>query len=295
DMQMPIMDGYEATRNIRAHKTLRNLPIIAMTASTMVEDIEKARAVGMNDHIGKPFDLPGLLHTMANWITPKTASRGFPPELPSKHPDSKPPFPSLPGIDTDAGLAVAQNDTALYLRLLHRFRDSQQNFEAGFRQTLEQHDLAAARFIAHNLKGVAGNLGAHALQKAAETLETACQQQSTGIASLLNALLTELQQVLAGLNVLPDTSAATQPGNATIGAEADPDRHELETLLGKLHQLIANDKVEAADVLDKLLSLTSNQAHVDDFNRVAQAVRGYDFETALRRLNTLAEHLKVAL
>ncbi len=71
DVHMPVMDGYTATREIRKQPRFKELPIIAMTANVMKGDREKAEEAGMNDHVGKPFDLSKLLNTMAYWITPR--------------------------------------------------------------------------------------------------------------------------------------------------------------------------------------------------------------------------------
>ena len=68
DCMMPVMDGYEATQKIRAQNTLKNLPIIAMTANAMKKDVEKVLSVGMNDHIAKPINPDTMLITMAKWI-----------------------------------------------------------------------------------------------------------------------------------------------------------------------------------------------------------------------------------
>ena len=73
DLQMPVMDGYTATSEIRKLPQCKNLPIIAITANVMTDDREKVIAAGMNDHIGKPFKQQEIFNTMARWITPSNS------------------------------------------------------------------------------------------------------------------------------------------------------------------------------------------------------------------------------
>jgi CheY-like chemotaxis protein len=75
DCQMPVMDGYEATRALRQHPQWRDLPVIAMTADAMVGDREKALAAGMNDHVAKPIHVDEMFATLARWIRPADAGQ----------------------------------------------------------------------------------------------------------------------------------------------------------------------------------------------------------------------------
>jgi CheY-like chemotaxis protein len=76
DCQMPVMDGYAATRELRGHPQWRDLPVIAMTANAMVGDREKALATGMNDHIAKPINVAEMFATLARWVRPEVAAPG---------------------------------------------------------------------------------------------------------------------------------------------------------------------------------------------------------------------------
>lgn len=127
-------------------------------------------------------------------------------------------LPVLPGIDTRAGLATTQGGLALYRRLLARFRDNQREFEHQFRTTQAQADLAAARRLAHTLKGVAGTIGARGVQASAHALEMACQERSDGIEDRLRAVMAELRPVLAGLEALP----AAEEGKGERLPDGDP-------------------------------------------------------------------------
>ena len=75
DCQMPVMDGYEATRLLRQQPHLRDIPVIAMTANAMVGDREKVLAAGMNDHIVKPINIDDMFATLARWVRPGRTQR----------------------------------------------------------------------------------------------------------------------------------------------------------------------------------------------------------------------------
>ena len=114
DIQMPVMDGYTATREIRKKPGLDDLPIIAITANAMAGDRDKALAAGMNDHIPKPLDVDQALATLAKWIKPATPSPEIRPERNTESLEADEGLDDLPGIDTVAGLKVVQGNTGMY-------------------------------------------------------------------------------------------------------------------------------------------------------------------------------------
>lgn len=165
DCQMPVMDGFQASRAIRANPALDKLPIIAMTANAMAGDREKVLASGMQDHIAKPVNVAEMYATLARWLRPAPGEgqAGMLPAASNAHAASvdaaggKPaPLPALPMVDVRAGLATSMGDEKLYRRLLVKFRDGQQDFAAMFVQALMGGDATAPERLAHTLKGVAG-------------------------------------------------------------------------------------------------------------------------------------------
>jgi signal transduction histidine kinase/CheY-like chemotaxis protein len=205
DIQMPVMDGFEATRAIRAIPGLERLPIIAMTANAMAGDRDKCLDVGMNDHIAKPIDAELLFRTLANWIAPGHAPAATAVRMAkeSSLPDD------LPGIDLPAALKRLGGDTALMRSLLASFLRDHANDALKLRQAVAAGDMQSAHHIAHTLKGVAGAIGASALQAAATTVDAAVKQ-GTPAAALLDALEDALTSVTNGLGNLPaEARAAT--------------------------------------------------------------------------------------
>jgi CheY-like chemotaxis protein len=224
DIQMPVLDGYATTERIRAQRQFLALPVIAMTANAMDTDREQALNVGMNDHVCKPIELDELVIRLARWVKPRgrsdtTASADRPPTLPGNgREDNVTPtvpnaMPPLPGIDVAAGLAVARNNPRFYRKLLLTMLDGYGEFEARFRDAQTDADPEAAMRLAHSLKGVAANLGAKAVQRAAHELEKACQNDE-GIPAALESLLAELEPVLAGIVVMRDSNVIPGPVTA---------------------------------------------------------------------------------
>jgi signal transduction histidine kinase/CheY-like chemotaxis protein len=211
DCQMPVMDGYAATRALRQQPQWRDLPVIAMTANAMVGDRDKAVAAGMNDHIAKPIKVHDVFATLARWVRPAASALVAPP------PDKAREWPGddllALGVDVRAGLASVLDNQALYLRLLCKFRDQECNFLARFTGTRAAGDTQAAMRFAHDLKSSSGTLGMPAIQQAAEALEIACAKGATGaeIAALAQQVAGVLEPVVAGLGRLEPVLHPTAP------------------------------------------------------------------------------------
>jgi signal transduction histidine kinase/DNA-binding NarL/FixJ family response regulator len=210
DCQMPVMDGYEATRELRRNPALQDLPVIAMTANAMAGDRDKVLAAGMNDHIAKPIRVDYLFATLARWVRPAAATAAPPAPGPQEQaPQDQAPQPQdLPALDRRLGLEATDGDEALYRHLLEMFRRHEADFEQRMRRQLDQGELLAATRTAHDLKAEAGTLGLLALQQAAAALEAACAQNGARaiIDPLLGDVVQRLQPHLADTPVATDTA-----------------------------------------------------------------------------------------
>ncbi len=176
DLQMPEMDGYQATAKLRSDARFATLPIIAMTAHATIEERQRCLAAGMNDHIAKPIDPDNLFETVGAILhTPRK-----PPRRPMRRADraaQRPQdddaddLPSIAGLDTKDGLSRVGGNRKLYLKLLRQFVEQQGPAVEQITEALASGDIALAERLAHTLKGVAGNIGATQVQAAAGALE----------------------------------------------------------------------------------------------------------------------------
>ncbi|AFL73229.1 PAS domain S-box [Thiocystis violascens DSM 198] len=284
DCQMPVMDGYEATREIRRQARYQSLPVIAMTANVMTGDREKALESGMNDHIGKPINVREMFATMAKWIVPAQPAAET---IPASLADASLEIPDLPGIDTAAGLAITQHNPTLYRRLLLKFRESQRDFAAQFAAARMDDDPEGATRCAHSLKGVAGNIGATGIEEAARRLELACnaRQNRDMIDARLADTVAALEPVLRGLAAL-EKPQAIQSGTGAV------DQGELEPMLHRLRALLQDDDTDAADLIETLEPLLSGTPLTPSLIRMTQAIEEYDFEAALTELDTMERALQ---
>ena len=205
DCQMPVMDGFEATRALRQRLSLKALPVIALTADSLEGDRERVLKAGMTDHIGKPFEVEQMFATLARWIHPVAAPASAPSApaaaAPARDAD---PLARLPGIDARIGRNSTMSNDALYRRLLGMYREGQRNFGAQFAAARAGGDHATALRLVHNLRATSGSLGAAAVQQSARALETACARGSDDaeITELLDTVISDLDPVITGLGEL---------------------------------------------------------------------------------------------
>ena len=293
DCQMPVMDGYEATRRLRKVARHADLPVIAMTANVMAGDREKALAAGMNDQIGKPIDLREMFSTMARWITPARLTSD--PIVTAAEVRARVRAPDVAGIDRAAGLRVTGNDPALYEHVLRRFLESQEDFAKQFRAEADGGDATGPHRLVHTLKGLAGTIGAHELADAAAALETTLVTDGADIEAALDATLGILDRLLDGLREALEPTADV----ATIAddvATADDlvvfNDDELGVVLQQLRELL-----EAADSDADLVFRSSVEAALEAGSFTAQAraigaaLDDYDYDAALGAVVRLQEQI----
>ncbi|MCB1734834.1 MAG: response regulator [Gammaproteobacteria bacterium] len=283
DIQMPELDGYSATREIRADSRFASLPVIAMTANAFASDRDKAKAAGMNDHIAKPIDVDKLFAVLDRWITVPEARRAAatPVALRADRGGTRQALPVLPGGDASQGLARTGGNVGRYLDLLHKFADSQKDAVERVKKSLNRGDMEAAIRDAHTLKGVAGNIGANRLHSLAADLEARLKSGDTPDPALA-AVSDNLTEVI---DAIPMKSAHSV--SATVRSQID-ERAELD----RLRALLAEDDVEAGEVVKNLLDGIPDGPFRAALTAVAARVDEYDFEAALAALpesNTVPE------
>jgi signal transduction histidine kinase/CheY-like chemotaxis protein len=273
DMQMPEMDGLEATRAIRALPGWESKPILAMSANAFSEDRQACTDAGMNDFIAKPVEPDQLYATLAQWLPPRSRGEEVQTVIASPVVDDGGlhGLPAVDGLDLMRGLSVVQN-RANYLRLLALFVDKHGPDSQRLQQMLDAGDLSGIQKLAHTLKGSAGNLGAMRVSEAADTLQSAVRQTATRveIERCTKCLIDELLPLLAGIR----DALADSPAPAAI------DLNRLDEVLTKLKQLLEKGNIAASDLAcaeEQLLRAALGKEGDEIVRRIAH----FEYEGAL--------------
>jgi CheY-like chemotaxis protein len=210
DMQMPVMDGVTATREIRRMARFANLPIVAMTANAMEQDRRKCMDAGMNDFLVKPIDPQELWSILLRWVrTSKVPAERAPAPAPQPKPLPAGELPRIEGLDTALGLSRMMGKKPLYLAMLRRYAAGQKDLGPQVRTALAGGDRTTAERLAHTLKGVSANVGAVTVQNLAEAVELALRGDQPVDEVLLH--LVELELPLQGLVAALETQLAPNP------------------------------------------------------------------------------------
>jgi CheY-like chemotaxis protein len=271
DVQMPVMDGYTATRAIRKDERFKELPIIAMTAHAMAGDEDKSLEAGMNGHVAKPIDPDQLFSTLLKWIKPSekrtTTEKPVVPLKPSeenKVVSINEELPeSLPGFDLADGLKRLQGNKKLYRKLLLSFATDYRGAANDIRVALDAKDFERTYSLVHNIKGLAGNLSATDLQASAVSLEKLVKgvEKKTPPANELNLRFSELETALN--QALESAQGIGAPAEENICKLSD---EEITAIPAELAHDIAKrirDAAEMGDVMTLNAIAEEIKAHSD--------------------------------
>jgi CheY-like chemotaxis protein len=292
DMQMPVMDGHQATLAIRRQPRFATLPIVAMTAHAMAEERERCLAEGMNDHITKPIDPDTLYQAVARW--------GNPPEGVPDSPASTALLASgenllpaqIPGIDLADGLRRVANKPLIYLKLLRMFVSDQAHAAQMVRRALAEGDRPLALRTVHTVHGVAGNLGARALSATAKALEQLLRTDAPAepVEAALADFATRLAEQIAAIRTALDL--AHQPSAAPGSDEQPVDAGQLAALeprLTVLRQQVLESDTEAGQTLLTLAPALRAAVPAAQVEALEEALEDYDFDRALALLERWLE------
>jgi signal transduction histidine kinase/CheY-like chemotaxis protein len=291
DMQMPVMDGIAATKQIRAEPRFQTLPIIAMTANAMAGDRERCLEAGMNDHVAKPIDPDTMFGALLRWVKPGRAG-GVAREEEDQTPDATAVPPSsgtvtleIAGLDTRSALRRIGGDHARYEALLRKLAAQQAGTVEEIRSALAAGDRSSAERAAHSLKGASANLGAATLADEAANVESTIRS-GQGVDEALETLSVTLNMVLESIR------SALPP---EVGDEGSGDPATVVLTLTRLKRLLEDDQPEAADlILDARLDL-SQVLTGPELNALIELVTAYDFRAALDCLSETATRPSLTL
>ncbi|MBF0262203.1 MAG: response regulator [Magnetococcales bacterium] len=308
DLQMPVMDGFETTRRLRADPRFCDLPIVAMTAHTMIEEREHCLRIGMNDHLGKPIEPSELYSLLRHWFhgsgapvardkhsrgllvrskfdvhTERVIRRDGYPAVPQDKKDSERKilwFTQIPGLDASSGLRRVYGRQSLYLDILSRFLQDFQSFGDQCTKWVAQARWEESERAAHTLKGTADTIGAYSIASWAKELEDACKQRHIDrIEPTLTHLLPSLKALIEALraHLTTTNTASTSTVKASMSAETKATLSRLRVLLADGdHDAIATWRLCAP----RLEGIVSTQ----NLQRIQTSLDLFEFDAALNLL-----------
>ena len=282
DMQMPVMNGVDAAIAMRRLPALAGLPIVAMTANAMAQDLDSCREAGMVDAVTKPIDPEVLWRALQKWIKPRKGlgeAGTFTAPLSVAAAEPSLSLSPVPGLDMALGLRQMLGRETLYRSMLRKFVAGQRDAPERIAAALPA-DPGTAERLAHTLRGLAGSIGARPLQAAAGALETAIRAQRP--LAETDALLGECASLLVPMvAALVDQVGDGEP--ASDVAPLDFDASRFGTVRAQLAGLMADSDPMAAEIWRDHTALlrAGLSTRYDD---VARALDNYDFEQALEAM-----------
>jgi len=296
DIQMPEMDGYEATRIIRKDSKFKSLPIIAMTAHAMKGDEEKCMEAGMDGYVSKPISQDRLFHTI--WKSMKHQKKApyyKEPEVPEDRgitvAQTEDLPERLPGINIQDALSALKIEKAVFKHILTGFLKNNKESANKIRNAFDKKDWESLVQIAHSLKGSAGNIGANKLYKAAHELETA-GRDGAPTSDLLKTVETALNQVLESLQTLADTSKTEPlPGKErSAGTDVDPAQ-----VMPALKQLADALNLAEPEKIKKHIKVIQKYLDISILVNLEDQINDYEYDKALKMLKGIMEEMESRL
>ena len=298
DLQMPEMDGYQATAKLRSDPRFSTLPIVAMTAHATIEERQRCLAAGMNDHVSKPIDPAMLFATVGRFYRPLT-----PPLSPSdgekvtegRVRGTNGDLPSIAGLDTQDGLSRVAGNQKLYSKLLRQFIEQQGPAVGQITAALAHGDAGLAERLAHTLKGVAGNIGAKAVQATAGALEKLIRNRAAAadveaakgqVAAALNPLVAQLHSALP----------STAPGSPAPATSSLPpvDPALAQAAGAQLMKLLSEFDPGGVEFIETNQAALRSLFKGDTWLPFEKLVQNYAFAEAQTQLEQALEKLQAA-
>jgi PAS domain S-box-containing protein len=286
DIQMPKMDGYQATKAIRQFNP--DVPIIALTAAAMVEDQQKANEAGMNAHLGKPIESTKLYHVLSQWLEEKAA-------IPHRVSSDDSLLFDMDGFDIDQGLSLLQGNRSLYIRLLTKFADQLHSQFMPLPSRLADLELSTddenwreAQTLAHGLKGVAGNLGAVHLAELATYIDQQLKERqpiSPRTVKAIEGAMLQAEQAIRHATSGQDKNSDSAPAERVVNVQSAREQ------LTKLMQTVKQSEYVAYQDIDELFQLLPIEYDAIKVPLIT-AIEQFDFEQANQLLTELSSSLK---
>jgi two-component system, sensor histidine kinase and response regulator len=279
DLNMPVMDGITATKNIREDLKLENLPIVAMTADAMSGVDHRVREAGMNDYVSKPINVKSFFQTLHKWLTPNESNQL------QENIDrvNRPESIIIPGLNIDEGLERVGGQWSSYLKILKKFRGNQDSFADDLKIFLDDSKFEDAIRMAHTLKGVTGNLGAMELFELSHALELKLKDENPD----LDEIRLQVDEISRSLNQLfRDIDSLNQEENV-LDAKSVEDSKDILNKITELESYLQNYDYEANTVFTSLKSSISNTSNLLLLDNLGNKIESYNFDKASEILEKL--------
>ena len=282
DIQMPVMDGLTATREIRRLPGRENLPILAMTANAFESERRQCLEAGMNEHVAKPIEPEKFYNTLAEWLPRKNAVNGAKPQcIPDAGKDMKVPavLESIEGLDVSVGLKTLLGDIEYYIALLGQFAQAHKEDADSMLEGADAGDFTAVRLTAHSLKGVAGMLGAVGVQKLAAEIEKNAKDETPDRA-LMKEDIAELSSKMFVLaeGLLPVCVKARDEKESGF----PEDLGRANDVMNVLEALLASSDTAANDLFEESRDIFSVLG--EDAWELEKQINEFDYFNALKTL-----------
>ena len=283
DIQMPNMDGLEASRQIRNMEDdyFKEIPIIALSAHAMKGDEKKSIDAGMNDHITKPIEPDRLFNTMLRFIQPKIKYK-----IADEHTeDNKELFKNLTScnIDFTKGIQRAGDNQIGYMKILKRVAYKYEGFFESLERLIDKNDLNKAQRKVHEIKGVSGNIGAYKLFNYCQIIDdilksgkTPLKEQLQDMGKALNDLIEEIQSLKF---------------DHDIQTFKEFDKNKVLSLLDAIDENLEINIVEAEDSLEKLIPYMQDKPFKELSYKLTEYIENFDTDSASIIIKELKEIL----
>ena len=301
DLQMPVMDGLTATKEIRKGSAPQDLPILAMTANALAGDRDKCLAAGMNDHIAKPIRPEILYKTLVRRLRPDVDVNVCPDKSMAAEPVSLEvagDLPCIQGVDVRVGLAGVNNDWQLYTKLIYNFHSRHHGIKEEIQAELERGDMNAAKRLAHTIKGLAGTIGAGRLAGIATQMESAIIAGGNDrIPNLLDRFSKEVARVMKALDDFiknedtrrsEQTASGDEPADQTPKSVAAP---SLKKMFQELSELIDKHDSDVIKLVAEIKTLLGPSNINDNFLKLESYINSFKFEQAKKALEQATKDL----
>jgi len=295
DVQMPEMDGHEATKIIRKERSPDSLPIVALTAHAMAGEREKALNSGMNDYLSKPIKAEDLYAVLTKWIKP--AERSVPVFKEPPSPEKSYALPrELPGLNISEGLENVGGEKEFFKKLLLDFHEDYRSAAGEMMQALMNGQTEYVQRRAHTIKGVAGTIGAKDLMKNSAALEHAfISDAKEDRRALMVELTKSLNEVMKSIGVILAPAYEHHEKRSGPGGAENVDLEKVRPLMTELMGLLMEGDAGSEECFEALRDNIDVSDYSEYMDKLQEQIDGYDFEDAMQTLVGLSGSLDIQL